>query len=151
MAKFAVHKKGFFYTDEAWEDVDTIGSTVKVFDTLEEAKAEKVIQDVISIQNLKGFNAVDFFFYAENYDKKYEKMNYYYKTEFGLEIADKHYFDFPIEINTNQAQELLNILEISFHEVVEYADEMAPTPKVESNRKDYGDEEINFEDELQEF
>lgn len=151
MSKFAIHKKGFFYTDEAWDDVNSIGTTVKVFDTLEDAKEEKMVQDITSIQNLKGSNVVDFFFYDENYDEKYKKFETYYKTEFGITITDKHYFDFPNEINANQAQELLNILGVSFHEVVEYADEMAPTPKIENSDDEYGEEEMDYDEDLQEF
>jgi hypothetical protein len=158
MAKFVIHKKGFFYTDDSWEDVNANGTVISVFDTLEEAKAEKINQDIISMQNLKGWYARDFFFYdkkfdTKSYDEKFEQIENYYKTEFGLTIADKDSFDFPNGINYEQAKVFLNILGFSFHDIVEYTDEDAPIPKDQSVIKEYSedDEEDYEEDELQEF
>ena len=146
MAKFVIHKKGFLYNDECFEDVGAIGTTVNVFDTLEEAKVEKLNQDIISMQNLKGYNAVDFFF--SNHSEKFQQIEDYYKTEFGLTIADEHYFDFPGEINAKQAKDFLDIIGVSFHDIVEYSDENAPEPKANNNGEE---EEIDYENELQEF
>jgi hypothetical protein len=158
MAKFVIHKKGFFYTDDSWEDVNSNGTVVSVFDTLEEAKAEKINQDVISMQNLKGWYARDFFFYdnnfnTKNYDEKFEQIENYYKTEFGLTIADKDSFDFPNEINYQQAKVFLNILGFSFHDIVEYSDEEAPSPtnQVDDEGSSVDDEMDYEDDELQEF
>ena len=148
MAKFVIHKKGFLYNDECFEDVGAIGTTVNVFDTLEEAKVEKLNQDTISMQNLKGWNAVDFIF--DNMEK-FQKIESYYKTEFGLTIADEHYFNFPSEINSQQAKEFLDIIGVSFHDIVEYTDENAPHPKANSNSEDDEEAEMDYEDELQEF
>ena len=156
MAKFAIHKKGFFYTDDAWEDVEANGTVISIYESLEAAKAEKINQDTISMQNLKGWNAVDFFFYDKNYDdknydEKFEQIENYYKTEFGLTIADKNYFDFPNEINSEQAKVFLNILGFSFHDIVEYADENAPNLEGKNNSKDEENEMDCEDDELQEF
>ena len=62
MAQFAVHKKGFFYTDEAYEATESVGKLVKVFDNYEDAIVEKKVADIKSMQKLKGQNVVDFFF-----------------------------------------------------------------------------------------
>ncbi|MCP9762442.1 hypothetical protein [Lacihabitans soyangensis] len=158
MAKFVIHKKGFFYTDESWEDVNANGTVVSIFNTLEEAKAEKINQDIISMQNLKGWDARDFFFYdnnfdTKNYDEKFEQMENYYKTEFDLTITKKNSFNFPNEINSEQAKVFLNILGFSFHDIVEYCDEEAPSPKNQDDAEmsSVEDERDYEEDELQEF
>lgn len=130
MAKFVIHKKGFFYTDESFELAEgTKGSIVGTFNTLEEAKTEKEQQDILSMQRLQGMNAVDFFFYSSTYDQIFQKLEDYYKTEFALTISDKHYFDLPKEISPEQAKVFLNILEISFHDIVEYSDDEELNPE----------------------
>lgn len=123
MGQFVIHKKAFFYTDEAFEHAEgTKGSIVDTFDNLEDAKKKKEQQDIYSMQELNGVNAVDFFFYSNDYDAVYQKLENYYKTEFGLTIEDKFYFDFPEEISEEQAKVLLEIIGVTFHDIVEYAD-----------------------------
>ncbi len=129
MAKFVIHKKGFFYTDEAFELVEGVkGSIVGTFNTIDEAKTEKEKQDILSMQRLKGMNAVDFFFYSKNYDQVYQKIEEFYKSEFNLTISDKYYFELPKEINTEQAKFFLNIFDVSFHDIVEYSDDEELNP-----------------------
>jgi hypothetical protein len=124
MAKFVIHKKGFFYTDEAFEAAEGVkGSIVGTFNQIEEAKKEKELQDIYSMQKLEGMNAVDFFFYAPNYDEIYKKIADYYQSEFGLTIEDEDYFDFPKKISTEQAKMFLGLLNVSFHDIIEYADD----------------------------
>jgi hypothetical protein len=96
---------------------------------MEEAKAAKIEADIKSLQKLKDNNAVDFFFHAENYDAVYQQMEDYYKSEFNQTIKDKYYFDFPSKISKDQAQKLLEILQLSFHDIVEYGDEITLNPK----------------------
>jgi hypothetical protein len=121
MPKFVVHKKGFFYTDENFEVVEgSKGTIMGAFPNLEKARLEKEKQDLISMQKLKGMNAVDFFFTSSNYEDTYKKIEDFYKREFNLTIADKYYFDFPAEISEQQARVFLEILGISFHDIVEY-------------------------------
>jgi hypothetical protein len=130
MAQYVIHKKGFFYTDESFEEEKgLLGKIVKIFDNMEEAKAAKIEADIKSLQKLKDNNAVDFFFHAENYDAVYQQMEDYYKSEFNQTIKDKYYFDFPSKISKDQAQKLLEILQLSFHDIVEYGDEITLNPK----------------------
>ena len=129
MAKYVIHKKGFFYTDEAFEEAEGAkGTIVATFDNLEDAKIEKERQDILSMQNLKGMNAVDFFFYSNNYDEIYQKLEAYYKSEFNLNIADKYYFELPDEISSSQSQYFLTIFDLSFHDIVEYTDDEVLNP-----------------------
>lgn len=129
MAKYVIHKKGFFYTDEAFEAVEgEKGSIVGMYSTLEEAKEEKRRADIQSVQNLAGMNAVDFFFYSDNYDAIFNALEALYKTEFGIAIEDKDYFEFPENIDDVQAEKLLEIIGVTFHDIVEYADDVAIDP-----------------------
>ena len=128
MAKFVIHKKGFFYTDESFEDEGVLGKIVNTFDNLEAAKAAKLEADIKSLQRLKGDNVVDFFFHAPNYNAVYEQLENYYKQEFNLEIQDKYYFSFPPKISKEQAAKFLEILNTSFHDIVEYSDEEKLNP-----------------------
>jgi hypothetical protein len=121
MPKFVIHKKGFFYTDENFEPVEgSKGTIMGAFPNLERAKAEKEKQDLISMQKLKGMNAVDFFFDSKNYEETYRKMEEFYQREFNLTIPDKYYFQFPKEISEPQARVFLEILGLTFHDIVEY-------------------------------
>lgn len=129
MAKYVIHKKGFFYTDEAFEVAEgEKGSIVGTYSTLEEAKEAKRKADIQSVQNLGGMNAVDFFFYSDNYDAVFNALEALYKTEFGIDIEDKDYFEFPENIDAAQAEKLLVIIGITFHDIVEYADDVTLDP-----------------------
>ncbi|TCN61239.1 hypothetical protein D0809_21300 [Flavobacterium circumlabens] len=129
MAKFVIHKKGFFYTDEAFESAEgKIGSIVGSFNNLEEAKNEKVKQDLLSIQNFGGMNVVDFFFYKDNYDEVYQQFEDFFSSEFDIKIEDKYYFDFPDVISAEQAKKIHEILNITFHDIVEYENDVILNP-----------------------
>jgi len=142
MAKFVIHKRGFFYTDEAFEVAEgEKGSIVGTFINLEDAKVEKEKQDIISIENFGGMNAVDFFFYNDNYEEVFQKFENLFSSEFNLKIEDKYYFNFPDVITKEQAKKIYEILNLTFHDIVEYEDD------VELN-----DEDFNLEEqELGEF
>lgn len=123
MAKFVVHKRGFFYTDESFEPVDAKGSIAGIFSSLEEAKIEKRKQDIISIQRLGGENAVDFFFHNEDFDEILERLKQFYKSEYNIDIQDDYFFELPESISSDNAERFLDILNLTFHDVVEYNDD----------------------------
>ncbi|MBN9299966.1 MAG: hypothetical protein J0I41_23390 [Filimonas sp.] len=130
MSKFVVHKKGFFYTDEAFEAADSVkGSITGIFTRLDEAQQEKTKQDILSIQNLAGSNVIDFFFYNENYHSIVNQLKAYYKSEFSMAIEDDEYFEFPATISEAQAAHFLTILQTSFHDIIEYPDETILNPE----------------------
>jgi hypothetical protein len=150
MAKFAIHKKGFFYTDDAWEDVGANGTVVSVFDTLEDAKAEKLNQDIISTQKLSGFRCSVFYLYSDHFDEIDTKVQTFLEAEFDLKMGRDS--SFPDNISPSQAQGLMSIMEVSFHDIVEYTDEEAPTPEDHNNNDEDLEDEMDYdEDELQEF
>lgn len=63
----------------------------------------------------------------------------YFKTEFGLEEPN---LEIPSELTRQQAQTLMEMMNVSFHNIVEYADEEVFDPA------DFG---LKEEDELGEF
>lgn len=129
MSKFVIHKKGFFYTDEAFEAAEGIkGSIMGTCATLEEAQTAKVAADIESMQGLATYNAVDFFFYKDNYHETQQQLAHFYSSEFGLTIEDKDYFNFPDKISNEQAKTFLEVLAISFHDIVEYPDDAELNP-----------------------
>jgi hypothetical protein len=139
MAKFVIHKRGFFYTDECFEAVEgEKGSIVGTFNNLEEAKIEKEKKDIISIKKLGDMNAVDFFFDNENYEEIYQQFMDFFSSEFNQKIDDKYYFIFPKIITTEQAEKIQKILDITFHDIVEYDDD------VELNPEDFNLEECDL-------
>lgn len=119
---FAVHKKGFFYTDEAFSEAGINGTIIGFYKTMETAEAAVKKADIASMLNLKGRNAVDFFLYANNYDEVYSKLQDYFKDHFSIEIKDRHYFEFPPKFSEADAEALLGIMDISFHLIIAYDD-----------------------------
>jgi len=132
MPQFVIHKIGFFYTDEAFSPVpveEFKGSVVSVFSNLEVAKEAKIKADVVSLQNCSDWisSATDFFLYAEDYDAIFDKVESYYKSEFNLKIEDKHYFDLPKTMTDQQAQHLIELMYVTFHQIIEYPDDVIIT------------------------
>jgi hypothetical protein len=124
MAQYVVHKIGFYYTDECFMEEDSVKGTVMgITKSLEEALAIKKREDIQSMKRVAGWNAVDFMFDRPNYDEKVSKLEGYYQSEFGLPIENKYRFLLPEQLNDDQAATLLSIIDLSFHNVVEYADD----------------------------
>lgn len=127
MAKYVIHKIGFFYTDECFAPEEgRKGSVVGSYNELATAKEAKKRADIDSMRMLAGMNAVDFFFDSPNYDAIYDQLANYYQQEYGLTIEDKYYFNLPDEMNERQARQILSILEHTFHQIVEYNDDEEP-------------------------
>jgi len=119
--KFGLHKKGFFYNDENYGEVENSnGSLLGFYQSLDEAKTALEIADLNTFLKLKGNNAVDFFLHSPNYDEVFYKLEEYYQDEFDLAIKDKYHFDLPKQMDEKQASVILRIIEFSFHTIVEY-------------------------------
>ncbi|MDQ6469481.1 leucine-rich repeat protein [Flavobacterium sp. LHD-80] len=121
IGKYVIHKKVYFHSGESYEvEEDNLGLIVGRFETLNEALISKHRADIKSLQNLAGANIVDFIIDRNNYDQLYSELQNYYHTEFNIEIENKYYFYFPEKIDPKQGEKLLEILSLSFHEIVEY-------------------------------
>ena len=122
---YGLHKKGFFYNDENYGEVeDKKGTLLGFYENLDDAKLALEQADINTFRKLKGTSAVDFFFDSPNYDEVFQKIEAYYKEEYNLSIKDKYYFDLPKQMNNKQALAIMDILKFSFHTIVEYEDPM---------------------------
>lgn len=140
MAKYVIHKVSFFFTDESLivlPGEEVRGSVVGTFTNLDEAKAEKEKEDILSAQNLSGTDVRQFFCYTDNEEQIYTELKEYYLSEFNLEIHDDEFFVFPDNISPEQAKRFMQILDVTFHYIMEYEDDEDP-----ADYKDY--DQIEF-------
>jgi hypothetical protein len=138
MPQYVVHKIGFQYNDNAFEPNEARGNVMGISSSLEEAKLLKQLEDIATIQRMSGHNIYNFF--RENPNTKeilekltlfYKKFNLRYPYEEGRECV-------PPNINEEDAAELLSIIEVSFHNVVEYNDDEVIHPEAfELNKDDF--------------
>ena len=125
MAQYVVHKLGFFYTDESFEVGQDKGTVMAITKNLQEAQAIKSREDIKSMKSVGGFNAIDFFFSHDNFDTIHKNTQEYFKTTFNVTF-DKHNqysLEIPKSITDEQAVTLMSLLELTFHNIVEYADD----------------------------
>lgn len=122
MAQYVVHKIGFWYTDDCYEVGEEKGTVMGITRTLEEAQAIKKKED---IQSLKWVvNPVNFYYDSDNFQEIDKRMVTYFQSEFNLTINhNAPYFELPKQITDEQAVQLLSIMELSFHNIVEYGDD----------------------------
>lgn len=124
MAQYVVHKIGFWYTDDGYEVGEEKGTVMAITKSLEEAQAIKKREDIKSLKGLYNDNPVIFYLERDNYQEIDKKMVAYYKSEFNLTINQgAHYYEFPKEISDEQALQFLSIMELTFHNIVEYSDD----------------------------
>lgn len=125
MAQYVVHKIGFFYTDESFEVGQAKGTVMGITKSLEEAQAIKSREDLKSMKTVGGFNAIDFFFGHDNFKTIHNNIKEYYKTTFNrtFDKNNDHNIELPKAITDEQATAFLSIMELTFHNIVEYADD----------------------------
>jgi hypothetical protein len=129
MAQYVVHKIGFFYTDECFVAEQEKGTVIGITKSLEEAQVIKKREDIKSMKSVGGINAVDFFFESDNFRDILKNMAAYYKTAFNIDIdKNAHHFVIPKQMNEEQAAQFLSLLELSFHNIVEYGDDEVINP-----------------------
>lgn len=125
MAQYVVHKIGFFYTDESFEVGQEKGTVMGITKTLAEAQAIKSREDLKSMKTVGGFNAIDFFFAHDDFKTIHKKIKEYYKTNLNVTFdkQNEYNIELPKTITDEQAVTFLSIMELSFHNIVEYADD----------------------------
>jgi len=129
VAKYVIHKISFFFTDESLiqlPEEEVKGSVVKIFNDLEVAKKEKQEMDLLSMQNLAGSSLSDFLDIDKDSSEIRKKVQLFYKSEFNLNIGSENYIEFPKTITVQQARQFLDILNVTFHNIVEYDDNDDP-------------------------
>ncbi|MFV8357341.1 leucine-rich repeat protein [Flavobacterium sp. XS1P32] len=116
--KFVVRKIVYLHSGESYYvDEGELGLMVGRFDTIEKALDGRTKADTLSIINLAGKNVVDFIYGCDNYDEVFLSLQDYYKSEFGIELINQYYFNFPDEISYEQAKTFNELLPITFHEI----------------------------------
>ena len=129
MPQYVVHKIGFQYNDNAFEPGEAKGNVMGISSSLEEAKLLKKLEDIATIQRMAGKTINTFFREKRNYHEILEKLAVFYK-KFNLPYAYAEGKEcVPPNINEENATELLSIIEISFHNVVEYSDDEVIHPE----------------------
>jgi hypothetical protein len=141
MAQYVVHKIGFWYTDDGYEIGDEKGNVMAITKSLEEAQSIKQREDIISLKGLYNDNPVVFYLERDNYQEIDKKMVAYYESEFDLTINhNARYYEFPKQISDEQALQFLSIMELTFHNIVEYGDDEVINPadyKFDEGGSDY--------------
>ena len=139
MAQYVVHKLGFWYTDDGYEVGKAKGNVMAITKTPEEAQAIKKSEDIKSLKGLCADNPVTFYLEQDNYQEIDKKMVAYYAAEFNLTInTGSPYYEFPKNLSDEQALKFLSIMELTFHNIVEYSDdEVINAADYELNTDDY--------------
>lgn len=148
MSKYAVHKAGFFFTDEFYTQGVAEGTVVHITHDVEEARQLKKQLDLQSLRNLRGRFTIDSFFdYSEITDEQEARFKKIYQEEFNLDNIEG---EIPKNANDEQLQALLSVAPevIWFHVVVEYDEDAEVTAYSSSDAEDYDKDEL---DELIEF
>jgi len=129
MAQYVVHKIGFFYTDESFEVGEVKGTVMGITKSLEEAQAIKKREDIKSMKNVGGFESEDFLFGHPNAESINQKLEEYITSEFKTtEEGNYSTYLLPKEITDQQAEKLMSIMELSFHNIVVYGDDEVINP-----------------------
>ena len=123
MAQFVVHKIGFWYTDEGYKMEQEKGTVLAITKSLDEAKAIKSREDIKSLKGATSISPFEFIPNDDNFDNIYEKLEEYYNSTLGVPTNDKSHIEHTKQFNDEQITQILSIIGISFHTIVEYGDE----------------------------
>ena len=138
MAQYVVHKIGFFFNDDNYEIGKERGNITAITKSLEEAREIKRKADIASMKAQADYNAVIFFLENPNYKEIYKKLSEYLNLEYGMYISQTGMTLLPDNINDEQAAQLLSIMELTFHTIVEYSDDEVIDPAAfELDNSDY--------------
>ena len=129
MPQYVVHKIGFLYNDNAFEVGEARGNVMGISSSLEEAKLLKKLEDIATIQRMAGKTINNLFRQNSHYETILEKLAVFYK-KFNLRYPYAEGKEcVPPNINEEDAAELLSIIEVTFHNVVEYGDDEVIHPQ----------------------
>lgn len=128
MAQYVVHKIGFYYNDDNYEIGQEKGNITAITQSLEEAREIKRKADIESMKAQAGHNVIIFFMEYPNYEEIYKKLNDYCVSEFEMDLSESHWKLLPPKINDEQAAQILSIIEVTFHTIVEYSDDEVIDP-----------------------
>lgn len=148
MPKYAVHKAGFFFTDEFYTQGVAEGTVVHITHDVEEARQLKKQLEIQSLRNIRGeFSIASFFDYSEITKDQEAGFRKIYRDEFNLDDIEQ---EIPKTATDKQLMALLSVAPevIWFHIVVEYDEDAEISAYSSSDAEDYDEDEL---DELIEF
>lgn len=122
MAQYVVHKIGFWYTDEGYKMEQEKGTVLAITKSLDEAKAIKSREDIKSLKGTTSISPFEFIPNDNNFDNIYEKLEGYYQSTLGVPANDKSHIEHTKQFSDEQITQILSIIGISFHTIVEYGD-----------------------------
>ena len=128
MAQYVIHKTGFWYTDEGFAVGQEKGTVFAITKSLDEAKAIKRREDIKSLKGTSGISPFEFIPNDENFDTIYEKVDEYYTKIVGIPTNDKSHITLTKQLSDEQITQLLGIIGVSFHTIVEYGDDEIINP-----------------------
>jgi hypothetical protein len=128
MAQYVIHKIGFWYTDEGYKIEQEKGTVIAITKSLDEAKAIKNREDIKSLKGATSISPFEFIPNDDNFDNRYEKLAEYYNSTLGVPANDKSHIEHTKQFTDEQITQILSIIGISFHTIVEYGDEEVIDP-----------------------
>lgn len=118
MSVYAVHKIGFFYTDDSYEGYES-GSVISIEKTLEAAQATRHEANIKSLEDM-DFQRLSEFFVTEPNGRQKEARLLQLLTELYGENAGER---FGAELVKEDADKILSLTGVTFHNIVEYENE----------------------------
>jgi hypothetical protein len=122
MAQYVVRKLRFFYAYGSYSLTNYIGTVITITGSPEQAQAIKQAEDIKSLKSLQG-SWIDVWVYLNpNPDRICKKLEAFYRSEYNTAIGNLSDLYFPKEITNELAATYLSVLELSFHDIIEYPD-----------------------------
>ncbi|WP_255069027.1 hypothetical protein [Lacihabitans sp. LS3-19] len=118
--QYAVHKIGFFYNDDGYSAEITNGTLINTTSSLKDAQSIKSNSDLKTLRKLKGSALIEFYMYEENVNEIKSELRTFFKKHFNTDDINS----FPEIDSEETASELLNILNLSFHNIIKYENQI---------------------------
>ncbi|HMS69314.1 MAG TPA: hypothetical protein PKD18_14305 [Saprospiraceae bacterium] len=126
---FIVQKKGFSYDDNSFTEEDNpTGSIVGQFLDFEDAVQSKKEADRLAFENIFVLNLLELVdLVSDERIKDFEALKSFYHENFGDDlIFDYDNIEIPQIATEEQIDKILELSQLSFHNIVEYEDDQIP-------------------------
>jgi hypothetical protein len=130
MSVYAIHKIGFFYTDDSYA-ASVNGTVIKIVNTIEEARQIKLQADIKSLKHLfnDGLTIQDFYPDEINYKELDEQLDTFLTENYNK----KRHSALAKVLSDEHAIHILSMLLLQFHDIVEYDEEASIDTKAFKN------------------
>lgn len=137
---YIVQKKGFSYDDNYFTEVDNpSGFVFGRYDHLNDAVQGLKQADRKSFKRILPFNLLEFInFGTIDRLKDYHELKAFYKANFNPKIRfDPEVIEIPREATDNQIDKILELSQLSFHNIVQYDDDQVPLSNQQSDLDEF--------------